>query len=383
MKKIIVFLGTILVILIAVTVLLTNLNKKNKQTSPVKNPPLVPVKLPPRIKNSKIDQQGKKIPPDIQSKLPYKGNKFSLDYSTSLGKLIVSTQSQEGIKEFKNWLKKQDKAIAGLVEKNPHLTIFTDKPISDVRKEVYEEGEKRKKKNGPPAPISEERYRAIQIESLKGILKDVLSFGDMTNLSPTAKLSPATPSPSKLIIPLKEKKLISDKFIYYSQCGPYAGISLSTNCNLCQAGCGQTTSAMILSSFINPSFNPQTVVKIYKKRHYENGCQGSSFWQAQELFKSFNLKTTDLIFYFDRYHPAKAEEVINDIKNYVKNGWTLFTLANFKDNGQGGHYFWIVDVDQDNHIIAYDAYYGRYLIPFNENLYYPFPKYRVAFGVKK
>ena len=44
----------------------------------------------------------------------------------------------------------------------------------------------------------------------------------------------------------------------------------------------------------------------------------------------------------------------------------------------------ICNIDENNNVWAYDPYYGRLsATPFNENRYYPFPKYRVAFGVKK
>ena len=74
---------------------------------------------------------------------------------------------------------------------------------------------------------------------------------------------------------------------------------------------------------------------------------------------------------------------MNDITGYIKSGWTIFVLANFKVNG-GGHYFWVTGVTDMGGILAYDPYYGKQQVPpINENRYAPVPYYRYAFAVKK
>ena len=96
------------------------------------------------------------------------------------------------------------------------------------------------------------------------------------------------------------------------------------------------------------------------------------------MFESLGLKTSDFIIYSSG---NIIDEVAKDIRNYIKAGWTVFTLAN---SVYWGHYFWIVDIDSNNNVLAYDPWYGRLTAPpLNENQYYPYPKYRVAFGVKK
>ena len=96
------------------------------------------------------------------------------------------------------------------------------------------------------------------------------------------------------------------------------------------------------------------------------------------MFQSLGLKTTDYLV----FNLEKSDTVVPDLRKYLNAGWTFFTLANFRDNG-GGHFFWITDIDNQGNIFAYDPYYGRYEIPYNENSRYPYPLYRVAFGVKK
>jgi len=173
--------------------------------------------------------------------------------------------------------------------------------------------------------------------------------------------------------------------IYYSQCnGPYDNLPLPQGGTLCQAGCGPTTVAMIVASYIDKNINPKTIVENYKANNYYLGKMGSKASDAQNILKSYNLKTATI---FADNQKITIDQVMNlfgkIIKNYQNAGWTFFSLANFCDNGCG-HYFWIIKIDENLDTWAYDPYYGRLLPrPYNEKSRYPFPKYRVIFGVKK
>lgn len=173
-----------------------------------------------------------------------------------------------------------------------------------------------------------------------------------------------------------------DKFgyVYYDQChSDFGNTPLPQGCTICRAGCGPTTVSMIVSSFFDPSFNPKKTIDYYQARGYYIGCSGSYIDDAKKLLKSLGFTTTD----YRVYKLATADKVYQDFKKYLDGGWTIFALANFCENGCG-HFFWVVDVDDQKNIWAYDPYYGRkQLPPFNENQYYPFPKYRYAFGVRK
>jgi hypothetical protein len=135
---------------------------------------------------------------------------------------------------------------------------------------------------------------------------------------------------------------------------------------------------MIASSYLGTKYNPKTIVNLYDTNGYVLGCDGSRYQEAHELLKSLGLKTTDYLV----FDAEKSETVVPDLKKYLNSGWTFFTLANFCEEGCG-HYFWITDIDAKGNIWAYDPAYGRYEIPYNENSRYPFPLYRLAFGVKK
>mgnify|MGYP000411161285 CR=1 FL=1 len=173
--------------------------------------------------------------------------------------------------------------------------------------------------------------------------------------------------------------------VYYPQCqGPYDSYPLPQGGTLCQAGCGPTTVAMITASLINRSINPGTIVEQYKQNGYYLGYNGSRYRDAEKILKSYNLK---IAYIFADNRLKTIDQLMNQfgqiIRNYQNSGWTFFALADFCDNGCG-HFFWIIKINEDLNTLAYDPYYGRLSTPpYNQKSRYPFPKYRVIFGVKK
>ncbi len=174
-------------------------------------------------------------------------------------------------------------------------------------------------------------------------------------------------------------------FVYYYQCDPaIANLKLPDGCNFCQASCGPTTVAMILASFIDESWNPLNVADLYRqmKRSGDQygylGCSGSYMEAARKILSQY-FRTTGYIFANNAGY--RVEEVRDDLREFLENGYYIFALTRFK---AGGHFIWIVDVDDQGNVWAYDSYYGGgRLVPLNENLYYPYPLYRVAFAFKK
>ena len=167
---------------------------------------------------------------------------------------------------------------------------------------------------------------------------------------------------------------------YYSQCGdPYGNLALPGGCTLCRAGCGPTTASMILSSKVDASYTPQKLIDLYKQNGYQLDCDGSYYLNAKSIIEQYGVQTSDLIFYSPT--PVSGSKIINDVKSYVQAGWTIFALANFGcSTGQCGHFFWIVDVDSQNNILAFDPFYGRFEIPYNESA--RDPSYKLGFGVR-
>lgn len=170
----------------------------------------------------------------------------------------------------------------------------------------------------------------------------------------------------------------TSNLVYYPQCkGPYDKILLPGGCNLCAAGCGPTSVAMILSSYIDKKFTPPTVVNLYKENGLTAGCQGTTIVDGQTILSQNGLKTTDILYYGD----SSTQEAVQDMKNYLDNGWTMLTLVKY--DPKWGHYYWVIDVDQNNNVWAYDPADGTKPVPLNESNVSPSPKYYLAIGVKK
>jgi hypothetical protein len=181
---------------------------------------------------------------------------------------------------------------------------------------------------------------------------------------------------------LQSQEVPIDK-VYYSQCnGEYDNYPLPGGCTICKAGCGPTSISMILSSYIDKKFTPSGVVDLYKQSGLELGCKGSTVGDAQQILEQNGMKTTDLLYYGE----TPTQEVINDLKSYLQYGWTMFMLAKFCPKGCG-HFFWIVDIDNNNNVWTYDPGYGnidgKKIVPLNESSLNPPAHYYVAFGVKK
>jgi len=284
---------------------------------------------------------------------PYEDENFRFDYSTDLNQLVVEEKTPLAREKFTDWATQN-----GLTElaANPELVVFENQSGEVI--------------TVSPTPAFDPIIEFLNI---------FLNFGQgagTTESTPAPTSSLQSPSPS----PISNSQSPTSGFTYYAQCdSEYSSLTLPGGCNLCQAGCGPSVVAMIAASYLGSNFNPQTVVNLYQSRGYELSCAGSNYADAKSLLQSLGLRTTDyLIFNYET-----ADQVLPDLRRYLSSGWTFFTLASFKDVG-GGHFFWITDIDEAGNIFAYDPYYGRFEAPpINENSRYPFPKYRLAFGVKK
>ena len=123
--------------------------------------------------------------------------------------------------------------------------------------------------------------------------------------------------------------------VYYPQCkGPYDKYPLPNGGTLCEAGCGPTTVAMILASYVDKKINPPLVVEEYRKKGYYLGPNGSYYFDAEKILKSHGLQVDPLL--IEKKYPKTIDQLMSSsvasvIKNYQNAGWTFFTLANFCD----------------------------------------------------
>lgn len=360
MKKIIIIASVVLICIIII--LLLTLKKSTTNTSSI-SPFPTGISLQksnqqnnqPLPKTENINQNSSNLPIDISTIAPVETTDFNLQYSPKLNKIVVEKKTPQAEEQFVNWAGQNQ--LTQLI-KNPDLTLIVDQGKNPDNID----------------PLISLINILMNFGQGVGSSTQSLSSGEAGQPSITATPSATIPSQS----PSSTLNPPLSSFVYFPQCGDLGNLSLPNGCNLCQAGCAPTTAAMIAASYLGSSYNPKTIVDIYKSKGYLLGCGGSRYFDAYELLKQLGLKTTDhLVYNFET-----SDKVVPDLRKYIAGGWTFFTLARFCEGGCD-HFFWITDIDNQGNIWAYDPYYGRYKIPYNENDRYPYPLYRRAFGVKK
>lgn len=195
-----------------------------------------------------------------------------------------------------------------------------------------------------------------------------------------------TPTPSYNLQPTPNNLLPTtynlqpNQYQYFSQCGgQFDNYQFPQGCNMCDSGCGPTTLAMILSTYLKKTITPVDAVEIYKQNNMYAGCDGTKVTDAQEIIAQKGLKVTDLMMLI----PMTKQDAITEMKKYTDNGWTIFTLGRYCANGCS-HFFWITKIDDNNKVWSYDPYYNKDIPPpLDVSNYDPYPEYRIAFGVKK
>jgi hypothetical protein len=174
-------------------------------------------------------------------------------------------------------------------------------------------------------------------------------------------------------------------YVYYPQCnGPYDKHPLPQGGNICKAGCGPTTVAMIVASFVDRNIDPIKMVDYYQKNGYYIGSKGSYYSDAIKVLKRYNLKVEEI--FLTNKNPKPVNQLMDEmgeiIKNLQSHGWTFFVLANFCKGGCG-HFFWLIQLDNDSNIWAYDPAYYVSKFPKPVNLKEKNPEFRAIVAVKK
>ncbi len=379
MKKIIFIASTIFLFLIFLILLLTSLKKSkiNNQNNPIISPTPFILNNQAQI-NEKSDRKNKiflnlnNLNPLIENKLktylPYETEDFLVYYSEIDKKIVLIEKTSQAKEKFFQWLSqwiKNNKLEINI--NNLTLELITSENKNETTFSLINNQLRFLKSTPTPIPPLDLGFFTIY-------------FDDRITITPRPSLSSNHQNILNDQDPIYSSSTLGLGNVYYAQCNsPYADLPLPDGCTLCQSGCGTTTVAMISSSYLNNQYNPQFMINLYKQRGAYLGCRGSSYYDARNILESLGLRTTDYIY----LNQQPADKVVEELKNYSEAGWTFFTLANFKENG-GGHFFWITEIDNQGNIWAYDPYYGRFQTPpINQNSRYPFPKYRVAFGVKK
>jgi len=342
---------------------------------------------------------------DIKNGAVYKTENMEISYSPTLKKFILTRKTYLAQMEIDQWAREED--VLDQIDNPDIFTNSTDvqtTPLPSIQSNTQShqdaplptQSDVQARRNAPLTiyPTNNTSYQGSETSQILNLFSELLGqyvnvpFNNTIDSGPnlTPPISPITPSspisPYSQITPI----VTLDNLIYYQQSGgPYDQYPLPQGCILQKAGCGPTTAAMVLSSWVNPGFNPPKTVDYYQSQGFPIGCDGSNMGNLQQALQNHGLKTTRIV----GLKSGVANQVAEVFKDYLRDGYTAVVLAHYADNspkcGKCGHFFWVVDVDSNNNIWALDPFYGRRQNPqpYNENSLYPFPKYVAAFGVKK
>jgi len=231
-------------------------------------------------------------------------------------------------------------------------------------------------------PTPKSVYKKI-IESNQTYIENVFKLLDKAPENVPTQVPPASPTPnSNPLTPANPRGTFLGNFALYKQCD-YTNVTMWGGCTICKAGCGITAAAMVISSLKDSGVNPQVLHEYYRKNGFQANCDGSYIGDAKSAIASYGLQTT-ANYIFRHQNAVEISQVASDIRGYIQNGWYVFALAEFCQGGCG-HYFIITDIDAQNRITSFDPYYepGSVVAPISYLNRSPFPKFRVAFAVKK
>jgi len=358
------------------------LNKKNSQGAAVITPTLFQGKQGSGFvpqKGKTYETSVKQLTADeLQKKLPIIAPDFTLDHSDVMNKYVVTVPNDEATNSYNDWIDQNPSYYTELQEQN---VIIAKQSMQELHDAIAIANANK---------LSPELQAKKDVKTITNLLDGFFNLPNIImNITSQIKTNPVIPAPQPsepTPTPRQQTKNTpkpSTNYTYYSQCsGPYDSNPLPNGCTVCEAGCGPTSVAMILSSYIDKSLTPPKTIDLMNKAGVRIGCYGSYISEIYSYLSTRgDLKVSDYI--IPREQGLTANDVAKDLQGYTKSGWTVFVLANFKTDG-GGHYFWVTDVNDSGDILAYDPYYGKQQTPpINENRYTPAPYYRYAFAVKK
>lgn len=370
MKKILIIATAILVfLLIMIAAISSMMRRANNQgqnptptptTAPFTSSPINPQQpTNPSITTGALAPVSAGIIEEGRASTPFETDTFKFEYSEQNGGFVVTEKAEGGRADFEQWIS-EEKGLPELSTESQAVTIIPESFTATGDGKI--EGE---------------------VDGLLELLNLIFTPVELTpqsNPTPTSAPQSSTRNNNRNSNANVSSNAPTGQggYVYYAQCNGYGNVSLPGGCNLCEAGCGPTTVSMIAASYLGKEYTPKTLVDLYDDRGYYLSCAGSRYSDAKAALESLGLKTTSYL----TYNLETSDVVASDFKKYLDAGWTIFTLANYCDKGCG-HYFWVTEV-KNGDILAYDPYYGKNTKPpYNENSRYPFPKYRIAFGVKK
>lgn len=149
----------------------------------------------------------------------------------------------------------------------------------------------------------------------------------------------------------------SGNYVYYSQ-KDYKTTPYGAGCTIYDSGCGPTTLAMILSTYLGSNWTPPVVASTLLS---SQSCQTypSALITAlnQEGFNARWLFSTDPQIMTDAQKTTIRNKIRND-RAIIVAGANLSWLDKYGVLQSTGHYFWITDIDENGTIYVMDPWYG-------------------------
>jgi hypothetical protein len=226
---------------------------------------------------------------------------------------------------------------------------------------------------------------------VKRAILEIFSLSESNETSPRTTPDGSTSlSPTPSIIPI-DGKPYAGNFKVYRQCNYQNVVAIKAtkkdekDCTLCNMGCGISSAAMILATLVDQTIDPKFVMDKYKEKGEYMSCNGTDIKAAKNIMQDYGLTTSDYLFNYGKGEGAHVKLIADDVRPYLKSGWFVFVLAEFKPNGGGGHFFVLTDIDENNIVTSFDPYYepDSSSMPINYIKRDPYPFYRAGFAVKR
>lgn len=301
---------------------------------------------------------------ELKKKLPLSINGLKIDFNYKNNQFIVSPIKNSRIisdqekKSFFQWLKEN---YPDIKEKNiifSPIPFISPTPISFPIIKA-------------PADEKSDLFGALEIffEILKTVDSTTFSSQNQnqtTNSNNLYKINKINYTPPRN----------KYNYIFYPQIrAPWSDYQMPGGCTIGYSGCGPVTVAMIVASYRDSSVTPIDIVNEYGR---SVNCDGSSYITAINVLNKYGIRTGNNSTNNLLFHGTKnPDEVAPLFKHYIDAGQTIFALGHIEVN----HYFWVVDVDEQNNIWAFDGVYGIGGVPYNHKIRFPNHYYILAFPV--
>ncbi len=147
--------------------------------------------------------------------------------------------------------------------------------------------------------------------------------------------------------PPASTNLSPETFVYYSQRDPqwedaYFTCPDGTTVSFANSGCGETVTAMLLSTYVNSSYTPATVKQEWF--NHPNYCSGSGISTSNDILTANGFTINNKVV---------SETILKEYIQAGSIGWAGIII-----NGNTSHHTLITGVDENGNFIFNDPWFG-------------------------